>query len=82
MEARATQELPASTSMGLPPEGEAALRALLAERFNLKVRVEVQRGPMTELVMHRAGSTAQSDLDAVEGRMPFLLPARAGRHHA
>ena len=53
IEARAAQELPASTSMGLPPEAQAALRTLLAERFKLKVRMEVQRRPIYELVMHR-----------------------------
>jgi len=54
LEARADYEFPASTGMGLPPAAEGALRALLAERFNLKVRMEVRRGPVYELVMHRA----------------------------
>ena len=68
LEARAAQEFPPSTSMGLPPEGEAALRALLAERFNLKVRVEVQRRPIYELVMNRA-----------DGRLgPNLTPSKGG----
>jgi uncharacterized protein (TIGR03435 family) len=54
VEAKASQEFPASTSMGLPPAGEAALRALLAERLNLKVHFESQRRPVYELVMNRA----------------------------
>jgi uncharacterized protein (TIGR03435 family) len=53
VEAKASFEFPPSTSVGLPPAGEAALRALLAERFNLKARVESQRRPVYELVMHR-----------------------------
>jgi uncharacterized protein (TIGR03435 family) len=53
VEAKASFEFPPSTSVGLPPAGEAALRALLAERFNLKARVEAQRRPVYELVMHR-----------------------------
>ena len=67
VEARAAQELPASTSMGLPPEAAAALRALLAERFNLKVRVEVQRRPIYELVMHRADGRLGPDLKPSKG---------------
>jgi uncharacterized protein (TIGR03435 family) len=54
VEARANLEFPPSTSLGLPPAGEAAMRALLAERFKLKVRVETQRRPVYELVLHRA----------------------------
>jgi len=54
VEAKASVDFPPSTTVGLPPAGEAALRALLAERFKLKVRVEVQRRPVYELVMHRA----------------------------
>ncbi len=53
VDAKAAQELPASTSLGLPPEAAGALRTLLAERFNLKAHVEVQRRPIYELVMHR-----------------------------
>lgn len=66
VEARANYEFPPSTSMGLPPAGEAALRTLLAERFSLKVRVEVQRRPVYELVLHRA-----------DGRLgPNLVPSK------
>jgi uncharacterized protein (TIGR03435 family) len=54
--------------MGLPSAGEAALRALLAERFKLKVRVEQQRRPVYELVLHRA-----------DGRLgPNLVPSKGG----
>jgi uncharacterized protein (TIGR03435 family) len=68
VEARADQEFPGSTSLGLPPAAEAALRSLLAERFNLKVRMEVQRRPIYELVMHRA-----------DGRLgPNLKPSKGG----
>src|SRR5687768_13951244 len=68
VEARADQEFPGSTSLGLPPAAEAALRTLLAERFNLKVRMEVQNRPIYELVMHRA-----------DGRLgPNLVPSKGG----
>lgn len=53
LEARTSDELPPSTSLGLPPEGEAALRALLADRLNLRARLETQRRPVFELVVHR-----------------------------
>jgi uncharacterized protein (TIGR03435 family) len=53
VQAKADVSFSGSTSMGLPPEAEAALRALLAERMNLKIRVETQVRPVYELVMHR-----------------------------
>jgi len=49
VKARANGEFPLSTSTGLPPAGEAALRALLAERLNLQVRVESPLRPVYEL---------------------------------
>ena len=68
VEARAAQELPASTSMGLPPSGEAALRALLAERLKLKVRLDKQVRPVYELVLRRP-----------DGRLgPNLVPSKGG----
>ena len=68
VEAKAGREFRASTGMGLPPEGEAALRALLADRLKLRVRVEVQRRPIYELVLHRA-----------DGRLgPNLVPSKGG----
>jgi len=68
VEAKAGVEFPSSTSVGLPPAGQAALRALLAERFNLKVRIEMQRRPVYELVMQRA-----------DGRLgPNLVPSKGG----
>jgi uncharacterized protein (TIGR03435 family) len=68
VEAKADVDFPASSSVGLPPAGQAALRALLAERFNLKVRVELLRRPVYELVLHRA-----------DGRLgPNLVPAKGG----
>jgi len=68
VEARARQEFPGSTSAGLPPAAESALRALLADRFKLKVRTETQRRPVYELVMHRA--------DRRLG--PNLVPSKGG----
>jgi uncharacterized protein (TIGR03435 family) len=66
VEAKANVEFPASTSLGLPPAGEAALRTLLAERFKLKARVELQRRPVFELVLNRA-----------DGRLgPNLVPSK------
>ena len=68
VEAKADVEFPLSTSVGLPPAGQAALRALLAERFNLRVRVEMQRRPVYELVMKNA-----------DGRLgPNLKPSKGG----
>ena len=68
VEARASQEFPGSTSAGLPPAAESALRVLLADRFKLKVRTETQRRPVYELVMHRA--------DRRLG--PNLVPSKGG----
>ena len=67
VEARADYEFPASTSMGLPPAAEAALRALLADRFSLKVRTEIQRRPVYELVVHRADGRLGPNLVASKG---------------
>ena len=68
VEARADYNFPGSTAMGLPPAAEVALRNLLAERLNLKVRMEVQRRAIYELVLHRA-----------DGRLgPNLVPSRGG----
>ena len=68
VEARTSQQFPASTSLGLPAVGETALRALLADRFKLKVRVETQRRPIYELVLRRA-----------DGRLgPNLVPSKGG----
>ena len=68
LEAKADYDFPGSTSMGLPPVAEAALRTLLAERLKLKVRMEVQRRPIYELVLHRA-----------DGRLgPNLVPSKGG----
>lgn len=54
VQAKAGVNFSGSTSMGLPPEAETALRALLAERMKLKIRVESPVRPVYELVMHRA----------------------------
>jgi uncharacterized protein (TIGR03435 family) len=67
LEAKTNQEFPASTSSGLPPAGEAALRALLADRLKLRVRLETQQRPVYELVLRRA-----------DGRLgPNLVPSKA-----
>jgi uncharacterized protein (TIGR03435 family) len=68
VDARADYEFPSSTAMGLPPAAEAALRALLAERFSLKVRTETQRRDVYELVLHRG-----------DGKLgPNLVPSKGG----
>jgi bla regulator protein blaR1 len=73
VEAKAATEFPPSTSVGLPPAGEAALRALLAERLNLKVRVEMQRRPVYELVVHRADRRLGPNLVPAKGECrPFF----------
>jgi uncharacterized protein (TIGR03435 family) len=67
LQAKADRPFPPSTSQGLPPEAEAALRALLAERLHLKVRSESQLRPVYELVLQRA-----------DGRLgPNLKPSTA-----
>jgi uncharacterized protein (TIGR03435 family) len=73
LEARTDQEFPASTSLGLPPPGEAALRALLAERFKLKVRLETQRRPVYELVLQRPdGRLGKGLVPSKGGCRPFF----------
>lgn len=73
VDAKASIDFPASTTVGLPPAGETALRALLAERFNLKVRVEQQRRPVYELVLHRADGRLGRNLVPAKGEcVPFF----------
>jgi uncharacterized protein (TIGR03435 family) len=68
IQARFDREFPASTSLGLPPNGEIALRTLLAERFNLKAHLETQTRPVFELVLLRR-----------DGRLgPNLRPSKGG----
>ena len=67
VEARAAREFPASTTMGIPPDAQAALRVLLAERFNLKAHIEVQRRPIYELVMNRADRRLGPNLTPSKG---------------
>ena len=67
IEARAAHDFPASTTMGIPLDAQAALRTLLAERFNLKVRIEVQRRPIYELVMHREDGRLGQNLKPSKG---------------
>jgi uncharacterized protein (TIGR03435 family) len=73
MQARANVEFPLSTSTGLPPAGEAALRALLAERLNLQVRVESPLRPVYELIVLRADGQLGPGLKLSEGGcIPFF----------
>jgi len=67
VEAKASVEFPLSSSVGLSPAGESALRALLAERFNLKVRIEVQPRPVYELVLRRADRALGPNLKPSKG---------------
>jgi uncharacterized protein (TIGR03435 family) len=68
VQAKADVTFSASTSMGLPPEAETALRALLAERMRLKIRMETSVRPVYELVLHRQ-----------DGRLgPGLVPSQGG----
>ena len=67
VQARFNQEFPLSTSV-LPPSGEMALRALLADRFHLKAHFETRRRPVYELVVNRS-----------DGRLgPNLKPSKGG----
>ena len=68
VQAKFDQEFRLSSSLGLPPEGELALRTLLAERFHLKAHREIQRRPIYEMVVKRA-----------DGRLgPNLKPSKGG----
>jgi uncharacterized protein (TIGR03435 family) len=68
VQAKADYDFPRSTSNGLPPAAEGALRALLAERFSLKARLDTQVRPVYELVLHRK-----------DGQLgPNLKPAKGG----
>lgn len=68
VQAQFNQEFPLSTSVGLPPAGELALRTLLADRFHLKAHMETRRRPIYELVLLHA-----------DGRLgPNLKPSKGG----
>ena len=68
VQAKFNQDFSASTSLGLPPNGEVALRALLADRFRLKAHFETQRRPIYELVLARR-----------DGKLgPNLKPSKGG----
>jgi uncharacterized protein (TIGR03435 family) len=67
VEAKAEYDFPPSTSMGLPPPAEAALRALLTQRFNLIARVESSIRPVYELVLHRRDGQLGSGLTPSKG---------------
>ena len=67
IEARANHDFPASTTMGIPPDAQVALRTLLAERLKLKVRIEKQRRPIFELVMHREDRRLGANLRPSKG---------------
>jgi uncharacterized protein (TIGR03435 family) len=67
VQAKAGMDFPASTALGLPPTAEAALRGLLAERMNLRVRVESRRQRVYELVMARDDRRLGSGLTPAKG---------------
>ena len=67
VQAKAATDLPLSTTFGLPPAAEAALRALLADRMKLKARVESRRQRVYELVMARADRRPGEGLVAAKG---------------
>ena len=67
VQAKGSAQFPNSTTLGLPPEAEAALRALLAERMKLRVRVESQRRRVYELVMARDDRGLGSGLTPSKG---------------
>lgn len=73
VQAKAGRELGASSSMGLPPAAEAALRAMLAERMNLKIRKESPVRPVYELVLHREDRRLGPNLTPSKGGcIPFF----------
>src|SRR4051812_3459924 len=73
VDAKANVNFSASTSVGLPPVGELALRTLLADRFKLKAHVETQRRPIYELVLQRADRRLGPNLVPSKGGcVPFL----------
>jgi uncharacterized protein (TIGR03435 family) len=65
--AKAGVQFPLSTAFGLPPAAEAALRALLAERMHLRVRLESRRQRVYELVMARDDRRLGSGLTPAKG---------------
>jgi uncharacterized protein (TIGR03435 family) len=73
VQAKADYEFPPSTSSGLPPAAEGALRALLVERFNLIARVESSIRPVYELVLHRKDGQLGPNLKpSAGGCRPFF----------
>jgi uncharacterized protein (TIGR03435 family) len=72
VQAKFDREFRLSSSLGLPPEGELALRTLLADRFHLKAHVETQRRPVYEMVLQRADGRFGPNLKRSEGGcIPF-----------
>ncbi len=67
VQAKADFEFPPSTSSGLPPAAEGALRALLVERFNLIARLESSIRPVYELVLHRKDGQLGPNLKPSKG---------------
>jgi uncharacterized protein (TIGR03435 family) len=65
--AKASVQFPLSTTFGLPPAAEAALRALLAERMHLRVRLESRRQRVYELVMAHDDRRLGSGLTPAKG---------------
>ena len=67
VQAKTEYAFPPSTSSGLPPAAEGALRALLVERFNLIARVESSIRPVYELVLHRKDGQLGPNLKPSKG---------------
>jgi uncharacterized protein (TIGR03435 family) len=67
VQAKAEYDFPPSTSSGLPPAAEGALRTLLVERFNLIARVESSIRPVYELVLHRKDGQLGPNLKPSQG---------------
>jgi uncharacterized protein (TIGR03435 family) len=67
VQAKAGFEFPGSTALGLPPSAEAALRALLAERMNLRVRTESRTKRVYEMVMARGDRNPGPNLTPAKG---------------
>jgi uncharacterized protein (TIGR03435 family) len=67
VQAKAGFEFPGSTALGLPPSAESALRALLADRMNLRVRTESRTKRVYEMVMARGDRNPGPNLTPAKG---------------
>ena len=67
IQAKAAVDFPLSAVAGLPPMAESALRALLAERMNLRVRFESRPRKVYEMVMGREDKRPGPNLTPSKG---------------